>query len=1252
MERVPIAEVRPEVPSLDEKQFGAIVTIFWPYSSLKGHTALLLAEPDFRLRYKKGQVRVRFQGPSAKALGKSGIAIGDEVLLSLRGARFVQEDTGISTPGKSIDWELSFSQKLTLRVFREAEEIANINVDEPAALEPSSPAQKPFETPSKAVSIGPNPSLEWASPAFLKRTRLSDGPIITTGYDTITSDLVDDEGHRDKRRRRSYKDWTVWRYASRTPSPEKDQEEVAQDSESEMQVTPVPKPTSISQQSSHLPSPPVFSPHTPAISETEEPLTSRTQAADDEVVDRGFDERQVAEDRKAETSFQASEDLVVRDQDYYDLYAGPDEYPHPGSLRHDNVSTQRESDEAHQRIGTDAGYSQLSEASSEVEAVGPENSEAEVVEPDVGPEDVLEPEEVVEPDSIIEPDVVDSEVGQDSEVMEKQESKESASEMIILSSTEEDTSDEEQQSEQEDHGSIKGIENRSPQLVMPPPLSLLNTDFAPSHSLGSLTPIGKEPLSPVIKPLDSSTLPMPSPFPGERDKNLTSYLDSYGMALSSSGPAKAVLDGDLEPSSEPEYIQGSSFYNTMGETQTSSSFRPTHESAFTDLRFTFGFDGSALSRLSRQVLGAESITNDNKVLESQHSLTGDGNQELDTGAEPMQVNVPAKEIPPQLASTTKEDLQAKLPSGTEELDTPEEVKDESSDVSEFDKWEREIMSIPSDRDSPNMEEDAGEDFADETADRTDGSSSSPDTSYNYNAVEDEDIGDATEQETDYASPEARDEGVTLITATQKSEALTEIIDLGSGSSDEDSDDDSDDDSSWDGQLQNIVEKPKSPSNINFSKTGPSNISTSNLVPSQELGGTQSKFAGTSFVRDSEEETLHSENSISTVSCSDDQLYPQLSLSSPRFQEYGEVHTSQHASASMTVEQAHDSPPRESPTEVHVISSDSENEGLSSDTIIDREYVYYPDLPLNGKAQDSPAYDHVTEQITVTEQISVSTHQQSLGHSHLPFTPEQSQVQDAENRIPFTAEFAGQSLPLSPQLTQKTSGGSVEHAIATDVDNEVGSGLPDEEIEKPSMGFISSVGYYDAIRDLTSYLGRGANVNSFPASIWPDVFALVVEATTEPKRAEKYPYHYATTLRITDVSSFPQSTVVQVFRPHAEALPIAEKGDVILLRSFIVKTTNHKVMLVSGEESGWVVWRWSKIIPGVEKMDKWKAVRARMEINGPWVETQEAELAESRKVRYWWLRTVKPKLEEMDNGQGGGGEKLGSAGRMIMNGASG
>jgi len=116
MERVPIAEVRPELPSLEDKQFHAVVSIVWPYSSIKGHCALLLVEPDFRLRHKRGQVRVRFTGPSAEAVGEIGVGIGDEVIVSLHGARFIQEETEIQTPGKSIEWELLFGHKLNLRV--------------------------------------------------------------------------------------------------------------------------------------------------------------------------------------------------------------------------------------------------------------------------------------------------------------------------------------------------------------------------------------------------------------------------------------------------------------------------------------------------------------------------------------------------------------------------------------------------------------------------------------------------------------------------------------------------------------------------------------------------------------------------------------------------------------------------------------------------------------------------------------------------------------------------------------------------------------------------------------------------------------------------------------------------------------------------------------------------------------------------------------------------------------------------------
>jgi hypothetical protein len=116
MECLPIAELKPELPNLPTKQFKAIITLLWPYSSSTRQCALLLAEPDFRLRRKKGQVRVRFTGASAKAIAESGAGIGDEMIIGLGAVQFVPQETGISTPGKSIDWELSYSHTLDARV--------------------------------------------------------------------------------------------------------------------------------------------------------------------------------------------------------------------------------------------------------------------------------------------------------------------------------------------------------------------------------------------------------------------------------------------------------------------------------------------------------------------------------------------------------------------------------------------------------------------------------------------------------------------------------------------------------------------------------------------------------------------------------------------------------------------------------------------------------------------------------------------------------------------------------------------------------------------------------------------------------------------------------------------------------------------------------------------------------------------------------------------------------------------------------
>jgi hypothetical protein len=116
METVPISHLRPSLSNPESQLIRAIVTLIWPYSSFIKSVALLLVEPDFRLREKKGQVRVQLQGASAAALGRTKIGIGDEILLHLEGAQWVEATPGISTPGKSVDMELLFKRRLVCQV--------------------------------------------------------------------------------------------------------------------------------------------------------------------------------------------------------------------------------------------------------------------------------------------------------------------------------------------------------------------------------------------------------------------------------------------------------------------------------------------------------------------------------------------------------------------------------------------------------------------------------------------------------------------------------------------------------------------------------------------------------------------------------------------------------------------------------------------------------------------------------------------------------------------------------------------------------------------------------------------------------------------------------------------------------------------------------------------------------------------------------------------------------------------------------
>jgi len=113
---IPIAHLNPTLEEQASKSVKAIVTLTWPYSSATGSVAFLLAEPDFRLRRSKGQVRVQFSDSSAKRVAKRGIASGDQVILCLDGAEWLRDEAEASTPGRGVEFELKFTERLLLQV--------------------------------------------------------------------------------------------------------------------------------------------------------------------------------------------------------------------------------------------------------------------------------------------------------------------------------------------------------------------------------------------------------------------------------------------------------------------------------------------------------------------------------------------------------------------------------------------------------------------------------------------------------------------------------------------------------------------------------------------------------------------------------------------------------------------------------------------------------------------------------------------------------------------------------------------------------------------------------------------------------------------------------------------------------------------------------------------------------------------------------------------------------------------------------
>jgi hypothetical protein len=234
MEIVSISSLSPSSAIPSNHGFKALVTLLWPFSSANGQCALLLADPDARQRYQKGQVRVRFTGPSAHQIAVSGIGIGDSVQVALVGVQWLTaSDTAlVKTPGKSVDGELVFKNRLHMIITRRGNELKTIDIDEP--VQPASPKSTMLPPSTPVARSKPRTSFDafgvavYSSPAFMKRLRLSEGGSSYSPVSVSEDDDQDTVASR-KRRRVSYKNVSEWKFDAREPSPEKEQEYVLED---------------------------------------------------------------------------------------------------------------------------------------------------------------------------------------------------------------------------------------------------------------------------------------------------------------------------------------------------------------------------------------------------------------------------------------------------------------------------------------------------------------------------------------------------------------------------------------------------------------------------------------------------------------------------------------------------------------------------------------------------------------------------------------------------------------------------------------------------------------------------------------------------------------------------------------------------------------------------------------------------------------------------------------------------------------
>ncbi|KAG6292848.1 hypothetical protein E4U46_008210 [Claviceps purpurea] len=256
----PIAQLSPDIADAKSRVLDGVVTITWPYSNVTKSIAFILAEHDFLLRRRQGQLRIEFFGTSGKAVADAKIGGGDKVRLSLDGSQLAHCDTTTALPAGSLEWQLKYTHRLHASICKDGyPETETLIIDGPenapneateldSIPQVSSPVRSVHEaeyeadtiaTPhtqksgvrSKRIASRAFEEEEFASPAFIKRARVSYGSLFEGDFDSLAN-MPERKREQKRRKSRFSMGNATWTYNSRSPSPDADYKTKPEDSDS------------------------------------------------------------------------------------------------------------------------------------------------------------------------------------------------------------------------------------------------------------------------------------------------------------------------------------------------------------------------------------------------------------------------------------------------------------------------------------------------------------------------------------------------------------------------------------------------------------------------------------------------------------------------------------------------------------------------------------------------------------------------------------------------------------------------------------------------------------------------------------------------------------------------------------------------------------------------------------------------------------------------------------------------------------